>query len=166
MTLILVIDDDQTVRKAICALLEHRGVDVLVADSGANGVRYLETFPIDVAVVDIIMPDMDGLEIIRTFSHRTPRVPVIAMSGFLSHDRQGTAPDFLRMAGCLGAASCLRKPFRPHQLMAAIEACLGVPLGPPRHDAMVPAAGEPIGAGPAKAPEARWCDPGSTMLEA
>jgi CheY-like chemotaxis protein len=135
MPLILVIDDDQSVRTAVHGLLEHRGVDVLVADSGASGIRHLQTSAIDVAIVDVLMPDMDGLEVIRTLSRRTPRVPVIAMSGFLTHDLHGAAPDFLRMAGRLGAAFCLRKPFRPGELVAAIEACLGMPLGEPGHDA-------------------------------
>jgi CheY-like chemotaxis protein len=131
MTLVLVIDDDQSICSAVQTALQQRGIDVLVADNGATGVRYLETFAVDVAIVDIFMPDMDGLEIIRTFSQRTPRVPIIAMSGLLSRHRYGTTPDFLRMAGMLGAAVCLRKPFLPDQLMTAIEACLGAPLAEP-----------------------------------
>lgn len=113
MALILVIDDDPSVRAAVQAVLEQQGMDVLVADSGAAGLRCLEAFAVDVAMVDIIMPGMDGLEIIRALRRRFPTVPVIAMSGGVSLDRHGAAPDFLRMAGRLGAARCLRKPFRP-----------------------------------------------------
>jgi CheY-like chemotaxis protein len=145
MTLILVIDDDHAVRTAARAVLECRGMDVVAADSGATGIRHLETFAIDLAIVDICVPDIDGLEIIRTFSQWTPRVPVIAMSAFLSCDRYRTAPDFLRMAGGLGAAFCLRKPFRPHQLAAAVEACLGAPGAAQGHDVTVTSTGERIG---------------------
>jgi CheY-like chemotaxis protein len=127
MALILVIDDDPLVRAAVQTLLEQQGMEVLVADSGAAAIRYLEAFTVDVAIVDIIMPGMDGLEIIRACGRRIPRVPVIAMSGGLFLDRHGAAPDFLRMAGRLGAACCLRKPFRPDQVMGAIGACLAAP---------------------------------------
>ncbi|MGA2129488.1 MAG: response regulator [Xanthobacteraceae bacterium] len=144
MAVILVIDDDQSVRTAIRALLEHRGIDVLVADSGAAGISHLDTSAVDLAVVDIFMPDMDGLEIIRTLKQRNPGLPVIAMSGFLARDSHRVAPDFLRMAGLLGAACCLRKPFQPHQLMAAIDACLGLPIGTPRHRAPLMSTAERI----------------------
>jgi CheY-like chemotaxis protein len=144
MALILVIDDDPSIRAAVQALLERQGMEVLVADSGAAGISYLEAFTVDVAIVDIIMPGMDGLEIIRACSRRIPRVPVIAMSGGLSLDRHGAAPDFLRMAGRLGARTCLRKPFRPNQVMAAIGTCLAAESGA---DAAVISTAEPLGTG-------------------
>jgi CheY-like chemotaxis protein len=145
MALILVIDDDHSARTAIQALLQSRGVDVLGAASGAIGIRHLETSAIDLAIVKIFMPDMDGLEIIRTLRRRTPRVPVIAMSGAASRDCRGAAaPDFLEMAGRLGAACCLRNPIRPHQLMAAIETCLGALPGEQRQDARETSIGQRI----------------------
>jgi DNA-binding NtrC family response regulator len=127
LTLILVIDDDQSVRTAVKVWLERRGMDVIVADCSADDIGHFETFAVDLAIVDIFMPDVDGLVIIRRFSQRTPKVPVIAMCGPLSHDRYETAPDFLSMAGRLGAAFCLRKPFPADRLLAALEACLGAP---------------------------------------
>jgi CheY-like chemotaxis protein len=151
MTLVLVIDADPSVRTAVRACLEHRGMDALVVGNGAAGLEHFEKFAVDLAIVDIFMPDIDGLEIIRRFSQRTPRVPVIAMSGYVSHDLYATAPDFLRMAGELGAAFCLRKPFRPNQLTAAIDACLGSPLEEARHDAPVMSTGPRIGGKPRKA---------------
>lgn len=165
MTLVLVIDDDQSVCAAVHTALQHRGIDVIVADNGATGVRYLETFAVDVAIVDIFMPDMDGLEIIRTFSQRMPRVPIIAMSGLLARDRYETAPDFLRMAGMLGAAFCLRKPFLPHQLMTGIEACLGAPLEAPSRHAMAVSGAERIGGECQNALQVLGCAAGIGPLE-
>jgi CheY-like chemotaxis protein len=127
MTLVLVIDDDPSVRTVVRTWLERRGMDVLVADSGPAGIEHLDTFAVDLAIVDIFMPDMDGLQIIRRFSRATPRVPVIAMSGLLPRGRHPNAPDFLSMAGRLGAAFCLRKPCPPDRLIAAIAACLVTP---------------------------------------
>lgn len=151
MTLVLVIDADPSVRTAVRACLELRGLDALVVDNGATGIDHFERFVIDLAIVDIFMPDIDGLEIIRRFSQRSPRVPVIAMSGYVSHDLYATAPDFLRMAGEFGAAFCLRKPFRPNQLTAAIDACLGSPFEDAGHDARAMSPGERIGGKPRRA---------------
>jgi DNA-binding NtrC family response regulator len=127
LTLIIVIDDDQSVRTAVQVWLERRGMHVIVADCNAGDIGHFETFAIDLAIVEIFMPDVDGLVIIRRFSQWTPKVPVIALCGPLSHDRYETAPDFLSMAGRLGAAFCLRKPFPADRLMAPLEACLGAP---------------------------------------
>jgi CheY-like chemotaxis protein len=133
LTLVLIIDDDPSVRTLVQTWLEPRGIDLLVVDVAPAGSEHLETLAVDLAIVDICMPDMNCLQIIRMFSQRTPRIPVIALSGFPSCNRRAE-PDFLRMAGSLGAAFCLRKPFRPDRLLAAIGACLDAPHEEPRHE--------------------------------
>jgi CheY-like chemotaxis protein len=149
MTLVLVIDAGPSVRTAVAAWLEQRGVDALVVDSDAAGNQHLA---VDLAIIDIFMPEMDGLQTIRSFSRRTPRVPVIAVSGPLPRDRYETAPDFLRMAGRLGAAFCLRKPFAADRLIAAIEACLDGRLEDPGGVDPTMATGELVCAKPRTAP--------------
>jgi CheY-like chemotaxis protein len=134
VTLVLVVDDDPSVRTIVQTWLEPRGIDLLVVDSAPTDTGNLERLAVDLAIIDICMPDMNCLQIVRTFSQRTPRVPVIAMSGFSSYNRRATEPDFLRMAGSLGAAFCLRKPFRPDRLLAAIGACLDAPHEEARHE--------------------------------
>jgi CheY-like chemotaxis protein len=138
MTLVLVIDDDPSVRTVVRKWLERRGMDVLVADSGPAGIEHLDTFAVDLAIVDIFMPDMDGLQIVRRFSRAIPPVPVIAMSGLLPRGRHPTVPDFLGMAGRLGAAFCLRKPCSPDRLIAAMAACLGAPRAEREDPAQAP----------------------------
>jgi DNA-binding response OmpR family regulator len=125
MARVLVIDDDQSVRTAIEALLRYQEFAVVLANSGQLGSNILETAQFDVVMVDIFMPGMDGLETIKAFRKRAPATPIIAMSGFrFCSSHVALAPDFLGMAIKLGAARCLRKPFRPEQLMAAVNACL------------------------------------------
>jgi len=125
MARVLVIDDDQSVRLAIEALLRHQEFAVVLANSGQLGSNILETTRFDVVMVDIFMPGMDGLETIKAFRKRAPTTPIVAMSGFrFCSSHMVAAPDFLGMAIKLGAAYCLRKPFRPEQLMTAINACL------------------------------------------
>jgi CheY-like chemotaxis protein len=75
-------------------------------------------------IIDIFMPHMRGFESVRIFHERAPAVPLIAMSGYAFANLNSPAPDFLRMALELGAARCLRKPFTPHALLAAITDCL------------------------------------------
>jgi len=125
MTRVLVVDDDDSVRMAVETLLQHQDIAVVLADSGHAGEALLETSRFDVVMVDIFMPGMDGLETIKAFRKKAPETPIIAMSGFrFCSSHVSPAPDFLTMAIRLGAAQCLRKPFRPQQLMAAINACL------------------------------------------
>jgi DNA-binding response OmpR family regulator len=166
LTLILVIDDDQSVRTAVQVWLERRGMDVIVADCSAGDIGHFETFAVDLAIVDIFMPDVDGLVLIRRFCQRTPRVPVIAMCGPLSHDRYETAPDFLSMAGRLGAAFCLRKPFPADRLMAALGACLGAPNEEAGAAVMVICSGARIGRRLHKWPHVSEGATGSRALEA
>lgn len=125
MTRVLVIDDDHSVRAAIEMLLRYQDCIAVLADSGHLGAKTFEASDFDVVMVDIFMPGMDGLETIKGFRERAPTVPIVAMSGFRFRNSMAPAPDFLGMAAKLGATCCLRKPFGPEQLMAAINACLG-----------------------------------------
>jgi DNA-binding response OmpR family regulator len=70
------------------------------------------------------MPDMDGFETIRAIHERDPDVPVIVISGFTFRHTTVPTPDFLAMATQLGAACSLRKPFRPNELLRAVNGCL------------------------------------------
>jgi len=121
---ILVVDDDLLVRSAIDLWLKTKGFDVVVADGGEAGLHELDHSTFAVMIVDIFMPHMRGFESIRVFHERAPQVPLIAISGYVFAEQRAPAPDFLRMALGLGASRCLRKPFTPATLMAAIEACL------------------------------------------
>ena len=125
MTRVLVIDDDKSVCVAIETLLRRQDCVAVVADSGELGAEAFEASNFDVVMVDIFMPGMDGLETIKGFRQRAPTVPIVAMSGFRFRSSIAPAPDFLGMATKLGATCCLRKPFGPQQLMAAINVCLG-----------------------------------------
>ena len=121
---VLVVDDDPMVCMAIEVYLERRNFQVTVADSGEAGLRALERDSFDLMIVDIFMPHMRGFESIRIFHERAPSIPLIAMSGYAFANLNTPAPDFLRMALELGASRCLRKPFTPATLLAAINECL------------------------------------------
>ena len=127
MARILVVDDDPMVREAIEACLQYKGFEVIVADGGDAGFRALEASVFDVMLVDIFMPHMRGFESIRQFHERAPATPLVAMSGYAFANIEPPSPDFHRMAHELGATYCLRKPFTPTMLLAAIDECLAKP---------------------------------------
>jgi DNA-binding response OmpR family regulator len=124
MTRVLVIDDDRSVGAALEMLLAQQGCDTILATDSRAGVQAFDSSKFDVVMIDIFMPGIDGLEIIKSIRERMPMVPIVAMSGFRFRNSKPSAPDFLGMATKLGATCCLRKPFTPQQLMAAINSCL------------------------------------------
>jgi CheY-like chemotaxis protein len=126
---VLVVDDDPMVCAAIEVCLQRQGFEVTVADGGAAGLGALETSTFDVMLIDIFMPHMRGSESIRAFHERAPTTPLIAMSGYAFASFDTPSPDFLKMTLELGATVCLRKPFTPNALLAAVRECLVKPTG-------------------------------------
>jgi CheY-like chemotaxis protein len=136
MSRILVVDDDTAVCAAIKMVLERDGHVVTIANNGRAGVGAATSACFDIIICDIFMPGMDGIESIHAFHRINPRLPVIAMSGFMFRDGQSPAPDYLSLATKLGAARSLRKPFRPQELLKAVRECAapavnGAPLSQP-----------------------------------
>lgn len=128
MTRILLIDDDDAVREATEMLLKAKGFDVVAVHNGKAGVEAVKAGAFDVAIVDLFMPDMDGLETTKAMRQHAPTLAVIAVSGFmLGGDRLLEMPNFDAMANEAGAVSTLYKPFRPDALLRAIETALNGP---------------------------------------
>ena len=124
MARILVVDDDTLVLASVQMLLIHAGHEVLAVDQARNAVIALEREQFDLVIVDVFMPGMDGYQAIKEFRRLDPAMPVIAMSGVMFRESsQRHAPDFLGMAAKLGATRTLNKPFKPAELMEAVQAC-------------------------------------------
>jgi CheY-like chemotaxis protein len=121
---ILVIDDDPAILSVAELLLKRDGHEVVVAREASKGLRALEDEPFDLVIVDIFMPEMDGLETINQVHRLRPGLPVIVMSGYQFETALAPRPDFLHMATELGATSSLKKRFRPADLLQAVAACL------------------------------------------
>jgi len=126
MARILLVDDDRAIRTTIELLLKRAGHEVVVAEDGRDGVAKIEGERFDLLIVDIFMPGMDGLETIQQVHRQQPHLPVIVMSGLVFRSTSSPPPDFLKMATKLGATKSLRKPFRPGELLAAVDDCLNV----------------------------------------
>jgi CheY-like chemotaxis protein len=125
MPKILIIDDDRLVRDATKALLHSKGYDVIVAEDGKSGIEAARMDRFDAVIVDLFMPDLDGLQVIGAIRKANPLVPMIAASGFMFDGECPAMPNFEAMAAEAGAVSTLYKPFRPDALLRAVEQAIG-----------------------------------------
>jgi CheY-like chemotaxis protein len=124
MAKILVVDDDRAILATVDLLLKKAGHQVTTASDGRAGIRLCQNERFDLLIVDIFMPDMDGLETISQVHQVHPDLPVIVISGYQFGGTGEKRPDFLHMATALGAVHGLPKPFRPAELIAAVNTCL------------------------------------------
>ncbi len=126
MARILIIDDDKSVREATKILLAANGYDVITADSGRSGIDLIGKNAVSLVLLDVFMPGMDGLATAQAIHREQPNLPIIAVSGFMFGGQCPTMPGFDAMAAEAGAISTLYKPFKPHDLIEAIEKALRV----------------------------------------
>jgi CheY-like chemotaxis protein len=114
--LVCIVDDDDLVRRAIALSLQAFGFDTVELDNGCEVAAMLAAKPVDVLVLDMIMPDKDGIEVINEIRQRWPNLRIVAMSG------GGRLGDnlYLTLARHIGADACLTKPFLNDDLRAAI----------------------------------------------
>ena len=121
---ILVIDDDQLVAEATRGLLRTQGYNVTVAHNGKSGIEAARSDRFDLAIVDVFMPDIDGLQVIKVIRESNPDMPMIAVSGFMFGNACPEMPGFESMAAEVGAVSALYKPIQPDHLLAVIETAM------------------------------------------
>ncbi len=117
MKKVLIIDDTPAARATIREMLERGGYDVVDARNGNEGLRMIEEHTPDLVVTDIIMPDMEGIEIIRILRKTKSLLPIIAITGSIE-------TPYLQMAQKFGAVCGLYKPFRQAELLYAVENAL------------------------------------------
>ncbi|MEM9157473.1 MAG: response regulator [Verrucomicrobiota bacterium] len=120
MSKILIIDDDESLLRAMRITLEKRGHEIFEASNGRDGIRVADTNELDLVVSDIVMPEVEGLETIRALRHKFPSLPIIGVSGA---GRSGMA-NYLEMAAFMGAVRTLRKPFELCEFRDAIASVL------------------------------------------
>jgi two-component system OmpR family response regulator len=114
---VLVVDDEATLADLVSMALRYEGWDVRTAGDGASAVRTAREFRPDAVVLDVMLPDVDGLEVLRRLRAETPEVPVLFL----------TARDAVedRVAGLTaGGDDYVTKPFSLEELVARLRGLL------------------------------------------
>jgi len=125
MACILVIDDQEPIRRIVRRALEHNGHEVYDASDGEIGMEILESQSFDLVVTDIFMPGQDGIVTLRQIRKRFPALKVIVISG---GDSSGLM-DLRQDAELLGAVSTLQKPFNAREIMDKVRDALAAKEG-------------------------------------
>ena len=110
MKKILVIDDEPIVRTSCIRSLSPEGYEVKSASSGKEALELLENEPFNLVLLDLKMPDMDGIEVLKKIKNTWPDTKVVMITGYSTVE---TAVKTLK----LGAFSYLEKPFTPDTLL-------------------------------------------------
>ncbi len=113
---VLVVDDAKSLREFVRRNLDARGYRVVTAVNGADALEQFHTHPIDLVILDLIMPQMDGIEVIRRLRAVSP-VPIIVLSAL---GEESTKIQALNQ----GADDYLTKPFGVGELLARVQAVL------------------------------------------
>ena len=119
---ILVVEDDPGIRDSLAQLLTKAGYRVTQAANGSEAVRLWRESGGDLVILDLFMPEKDGIETIVELRAHSPGVLIIAMSGG-GKDRKRI--DLLKDAKLLGAVQTIEKPFNSEQMLALVARVLG-----------------------------------------
>jgi CheY-like chemotaxis protein len=122
---VLVVDDDPSIRALIRLYLEGAGYAVIEAADGRLAMSALAGQPVDLVVLDIFMPEMDGLEVLQVLRDQCQSCKVMAISG-------GSAKiglDLLQHATIFGADAVLEKPFSAKRLLEKAADLIGAAAG-------------------------------------
>lgn len=117
MAELLVIDDERRMRQMIARILRDAGHTVHEAGGGRDGIDLFRQMRPALVITDIVMPDMEGIEMIRELRREAPTIPILAVSG------SGQSV-YLRAATGLGATEALAKPFRRDDLLEVVARLL------------------------------------------
>ena len=109
---ILIVDDEEVVRLSHLRSLEYSDCNTWAAEDGRAAIQVMEKNPADVILLDLRMPDLDGMDVLKTIKQRWPDSEVVVITGYPSIE---TAKEAVR----LGAFNYLAKPLDPNELLKA-----------------------------------------------
>lgn len=117
---ILVVDDDPSIRSSLRKVLTGAGYDVVLAENGNEATRLWREVGADLVILDLFMPEKDGVETIVELRAQSPALPIIAMSGGGGKQAMNLLPD----AKLLGATQTIAKPFSPAEILGLVDRAL------------------------------------------
>ena len=120
MARVLVIDDDGIMRSMLEQLLKQDAHRVKCAADGKRALKLLDKHLFDLIVTDLVMPEIEGGEMIKVIRAINKAIPIIAISGGARNDPRSD----LETARCFGATRTFQKPFENSRFLAAVRECL------------------------------------------
>ena len=117
MTNILVIDDDPQIRMMLSELLKRENYKVRVVSSGLEALKQFSREKPDLVITDVVMPDMDGLELMLRLRKQQPDLKVLAISGGARIGPES----YLKLADGLGADATIAKPMDVVKLLDTVK---------------------------------------------
>ena len=120
MAKILLIDDDELLRRVLSKSLEHAGHTIIQAADGQQGIDLARATGVELVITDLVMPVREGVETILQLRRERPSLPIIAISGDHSNSKL-----YLEIAAKIGAKRILPKPFTPSELLKLVDTVLG-----------------------------------------
>jgi DNA-binding NtrC family response regulator len=124
---VLVVDDEEVVRRSHLRVLAGKRCQVEAVGDGEQALKAMETKPYDIVLLDLRMPGIDGMSVLRTMKERWPESEVIMITGYPSVD---TAKEAIR----LGACRYLAKPLAPYEVIEAANSAIEEKHWTLRHD--------------------------------
>ena len=124
MTRILIVDDEEPIRGMLSQLFKRDGFDVATAPNGRIAIDLQRKAPAHLIILDLIMPEMEGIETIRQLKAEFPDVRIIAITGW----DKTSGEDNLKIARILGAERTFIKPIENGKLKKAVVDLVGDPL--------------------------------------
>ena len=120
-TKILIVDDNPALVEMLNESLEEHGYDVVFTYDGKEATKIFSEFKPDVVLTDIVMPGVDGIELLLNLRKLNSEIKVMAMSG----GNKGHAETYLHMAQKLGANKIINKPFEISELLRHLDTLVG-----------------------------------------
>ena len=120
---VLIVDDEEELVAALVERLEIRGVPVTGVTSGRRALAVVEEQDFDLVLIDLKMPGLDGLEVIRAMKHIRPELRFVLLTGHGAKENEDAARR-------VGAMACLLKPVKLERLLEIIREVRPVPRSP------------------------------------
>jgi CheY-like chemotaxis protein len=117
---VLVIDDSSFQRGWLVKSIRRIGYETVEAENGCEGLKQIEVEQPGCIVTDLLMPEMDGLELMENLKDRDNSIPVIVVTADIQAETQAQCQE-------LGVRAILHKPFKESELQQALGKCLGEP---------------------------------------
>lgn len=115
---VLVVDDKKIIGDLFDFTLGYSGHKITVVNNATDALQAVKNKVFDVAFLDIVMPEKDGVAVLEEIKKIAPELPIIMMSGYSVEDKRSRAKE-------LGAVTCLKKPFEMEDVRSAVKEAIG-----------------------------------------